>query len=210
MSNYATKKELEHATGVDTSDLAAKKDFIALKVEVDKLDIANMVNVSTSLNNLKTKVDDLDVSKLKTNPVYLKKLSDVMANKVVENTKFNTLETKVNNLDKKIPDATTLIHIYHSRTGKQNLQNKTGNTRYKWFSDSNYFEYKISKVENEIPDTISLVTTTVLDTKIGEAENKIPAENIAARLKQADLVRKNDFDNKLIQFNSKITSNKTK
>ena len=25
MSNYATKKELDHATGVDTSDLAAKK-----------------------------------------------------------------------------------------------------------------------------------------------------------------------------------------
>ena len=27
-------KELEYATGVDTSDLAAKKDFIALKAEV--------------------------------------------------------------------------------------------------------------------------------------------------------------------------------
>ena len=26
-SNYATKKELHHATGVDTSDLAAKKMF---------------------------------------------------------------------------------------------------------------------------------------------------------------------------------------
>ena len=25
LSNYATKKELEHATGVNTSDLAAKK-----------------------------------------------------------------------------------------------------------------------------------------------------------------------------------------
>ena len=27
LSNYATKKELDHATGVDTSDLAAKKDL---------------------------------------------------------------------------------------------------------------------------------------------------------------------------------------
>ena len=26
LSNYATKKELDHATGIDTSDLAAKKD----------------------------------------------------------------------------------------------------------------------------------------------------------------------------------------
>ena len=31
LSNYATKKELEHATGVDISDLAAKKDFISFK-----------------------------------------------------------------------------------------------------------------------------------------------------------------------------------
>ena len=29
--NYATKNELRHATSVDTFDLAAKKDFIALK-----------------------------------------------------------------------------------------------------------------------------------------------------------------------------------
>ena len=39
LSNFATKKELEHATGVDTSDLAAKQDFVALKAKVDKLDI---------------------------------------------------------------------------------------------------------------------------------------------------------------------------
>ena len=34
LSSYATKKELEHPEGIDTSDLAAKKDFIALKVKV--------------------------------------------------------------------------------------------------------------------------------------------------------------------------------
>ena len=67
-SNYATKKELDHAAGVDTSDLAAKKDFIDLKAEVDRLDINKLVNVPAGLNNLKTKVDDLDVGKLKTVP----------------------------------------------------------------------------------------------------------------------------------------------
>ena len=66
MSNYSNKKALDHATDVDTSDLAAKKDFIALKAEVDKLDISKLVNVLTSLNNLKTKVDDTDVGKLMT------------------------------------------------------------------------------------------------------------------------------------------------
>ena len=53
LSNYATKKELDHATGTDTSDLAAEKGFIALKTKVDKLDITKLVNVPTSLNNLK-------------------------------------------------------------------------------------------------------------------------------------------------------------
>ena len=45
LSVYANKKELEHATGADISGLAAKKDFIALKVAVDKLDINKLVNV---------------------------------------------------------------------------------------------------------------------------------------------------------------------
>ena len=84
---------------------------------------------------------------------------------------------------------------------------------------------KITEVENKIPDTSSLVTTTILNTKINEVENTIPdhakyittqefinliAENFAARSKQANLVNKTDFDNKLTSFNRKITSNKTK
>ena len=111
LSNYITKKELDHATGVDTSGLAAKKGFIALKGVFDKRDINKLVNVPTSLNNFKTKVDDLDVGKLKTVPVDLLKLSDVIANKVVNNTKYNTLKTKVNNLEKIILDATIIIQI---------------------------------------------------------------------------------------------------
>ena len=51
LTNYATKKELEHATGADTIDLAAKKDFIGLKAEVENLHIAKLVNILTSLNN---------------------------------------------------------------------------------------------------------------------------------------------------------------
>ena len=74
MSNYATKKELNHATGVDTSDLAAKKDFITLKAEVEKIDITKLSNVPTSLNNLKTKVDDLDVGKLKNSSCRFEKI----------------------------------------------------------------------------------------------------------------------------------------
>ena len=161
MTNYATKKELEHATGIDTSDLAGEKDFIALKSKYDKLGINKPTNVPTSLNNLKTKVDDLDVGELKITPVYLKELSHVVDNKVVKNTEFSTLKTKVNNLEKKIPDATTLIHIDQYNTDKN----------------------KVSEVENKISDNSKYITTKEF--------NKLTAEHFKARLKQADLVKKN-------------------
>ena len=80
-----------------------------------------MVNVPTILNNLKTKVHDLDVDKLKTVPVYLKKLSDVVDNEVVKNKKLNTLKAKVNR--KKIPDASTLININQHNTNCRKLEN---------------------------------------------------------------------------------------
>ena len=48
LANCATKK-VDHATSVDTSDLAAKKGFNALRAQVDKLGINKLVNVSTSL-----------------------------------------------------------------------------------------------------------------------------------------------------------------
>ena len=111
MSNYATKNKSGHATGIDTYDLAAQKDFIDFKAEVDKLDVSKLVTVTTSVNNLKTKVDDLDVGKFKVVPVDLRRSSDVVDNEAVKNTKCSTLKTKVNNLEKRIPDATTLIHI---------------------------------------------------------------------------------------------------
>ena len=60
------KKKKKGASGVDTSNLAVKRDFIALKAEIDKLDITKLVNIPTALNNLKTKIDDLDFHKLKT------------------------------------------------------------------------------------------------------------------------------------------------
>ena len=88
-----------------------------------------------------------------------------------------------------------------------------------------FLNTRISKDKNKIPDTGSLLTTNVLNTKISDVENKISvnskcitiqefnklkSENLAARLKQADLVNKTDFDNKLTSFNKRITSNKAK
>ena len=40
--------------------------------------------------------------------------------------------------------------------------------------------------------------------------NNLKLQNFASRLKQANLVNKTDFDDKLTSFNKRITSNKTK
>ena len=45
LSNYTTKTKLDHATGLDTSDLAVKNKFIALKSKADKLHITKLVNI---------------------------------------------------------------------------------------------------------------------------------------------------------------------
>ena len=110
--------KLGYATGVHTSNLAAKSEFIALKVEVDKSDIRELVKVPTGLNNLKANVDDLDAGRLKTVLNDLKKLSEMVDKEVVKNTKFNTLNTKVIKFEKKIPDVSTLIQTNQYNTDK--------------------------------------------------------------------------------------------
>ena len=49
-----------------------------MKAEVERLDINEFVSVSTGFKKLKTKIYDLNVDKLKTVSVDLKKLSDIV------------------------------------------------------------------------------------------------------------------------------------
>ena len=132
-----------------------QKDFVAPKDEVVKLDVNKLVNVPTSLNNLKIKVDDSHVGKLKTVCVDLKKISDAVDKQVTKNTKFNTLKRKVNKLDKEIPDPTILYHINQYNTDKQSM------------------EKKIVDVDKKIPAVSGLVTKTVFNRNISEVQNKI-------------------------------------
>ena len=182
------------------------------------------------MDNSRTKVDVLDVDKLKT--VGLEKLRDVVDNEVVKSTKFNTLNTTVDSLENNTPNGTSLIHINPYNKEKQNLEKKQLEIVIKKIPDTNglvtttVLHPKISEVENKIPNTSSLGSTTVLNTKISEVENKIPdnseyittqefnkltAVNFATRLKQVDLVKKETgFDNKLTTFNKRISLKKAK
>ena len=107
---------MNNAAGADTSNLATESDFVVLKAEIDKLNI--LVNVWTGLNDLKTKVSDLDVSKLKTIPIELKNVSDTVNKEVFKSTKLSKLNIKVNSLQNKIHDAAILIDRNLSNTDK--------------------------------------------------------------------------------------------
>ena len=85
----------------------------------------------------------------------------------------------------------------------------------------------LTTVENKIPDVSSLVKKANYNTKVTEIENKLDNHNhdkyiatsefnklaadvFNARLVQANLITKTDFDAKLLTLNRKITQNKTK
>ena len=68
LSNYATKTDLKNVTLVDVCSFASKINLASLKTEVDKI----------------------DADKLKTVPVNLAKLSNVVKNDVVKKTEYNS------------------------------------------------------------------------------------------------------------------------
>ena len=66
------------------------------------------------------------------------------------------------------------------------------------------YNTKVSEIEKKINDhdRDKYITTP--------ESNKLTTEKFKARLKQADLVTKRDYDNKLQSLSKRITSNKTK
>ena len=77
LTNYAKKEDIKNITHVDTSGFTLK----------------------TNLANLKTKVDKLDIDKLRALPNDVSKLSNVVTNEVVKKNTCDKLVAKVNNID---------------------------------------------------------------------------------------------------------------
>ena len=121
LSNYATKADLKNATGIDTSKLAAKSDLASLKVEVDTA----------------------DVDKLKTVPIDLSKLSDIVKNEVAKKTVYDKLVAKVHNID------------------TSGFVLKT-----KYDTDKSDLETKIRDEDKKIPDTGGLVEKQIIMLKL--------------------------------------------
>ena len=160
LSNYATKDDVKNITHVDVSSYATKTNLVALKTEVDKI----------------------DVDKLKTVPDDLTKLSNVVKNEVVKKTDFsadtyitrtkfstdtNALDDKIDKVEKKIPDISSLKTKRNVTTLVNNLNNRIDNL-------------KINDYAKKTSLTNSMLTST-FNTKSTELESKIKDADIIAK-----------------------------
>ena len=165
LSNYATKKDINDITHVDVSGFASKTNLAALKTEVDKI----------------------DADKLKTVPVDLAKLSNVVNNDAVKKTDYNT---KVTSIESQIARLTkNTVDNLADITKLKAVDASNFVTKTKFTADTNTLENKIDDVQKK-PDVSGLATksslTTYLQTatfnsKVTEVENKIKANDTLAK-----------------------------
>ena len=230
------QKKINDITHVDTSNFALKTNLAILKTKVDKLDIDKLPTVPVDLNKLSNVVKN-DVVKKTVYDKVAAKVNNINTSDFVLKTNFNTkitgLENKIRNtnglvkktdyntkiteIENKIPDIsglatkTALTTIENKIPSIINLATKTA----------------LTKVENKIPSITGLVKKTDNNTKITDIGNVLNNHNhdkyvatsqfntlaanvFNARLAQANLITKTDFDAKLSSLNRKITANKTK
>ena len=122
LANYAKKDDVKNITHIDVSSFASKTNLAALKTEIDKT----------------------DVDKLKTAPVDLAKLTNVVENDLVKKTDYNT---KVTSIESQIAGVT-----------KNTLDNLGDITKLKAVDTSNFvlktkLASDVTTLENKI-DTV--------------------------------------------------------
>ena len=178
-----------------------------------------MLLKKTVYDKLVAKVDNIDTNNfvLKTNfNTKFTGLEDQIPNTsgLVKKTDYNT---KITETENKIPDISGLA----TKTALTAVENKIPSI------SSLATKTALTTVENKIPSISGLVKKTIYNTKITDIENKLNNHNhdkyidtskfntlaanvFNARLAQANLITKTDFDAKLSSLNRKITANKTK
>ena len=125
LTNYATKTDLKNITHVDVSSFASKTTLAALKTEVDKI----------------------DVDKLKTTPIDLAKLSNVVKNDVVKKTDHNTKVTSIEGQAAGITKNT--VDNLADITKLKAVDTSNFVTRTKFSADTNALDDKIDCVEKK-------------------------------------------------------------
>ena len=125
LTNYATKTDLKSITHVDVSSFASKTNLAALKTEIDQI----------------------DADKLKTTPIDLDRLSNLVKNDFVKKTDYNA---KVTNIESQIAGVTknTLDNLAHI-TKLKAIDTNSFVTRTKFLGDTNTLDDKIDGIEKK-------------------------------------------------------------
>ena len=105
MINYATKKDINDITHIDTPNFALKTNLANLKTEVDKLDIEKLVPIPNDLSKLSNVVKN-DIVKKTVYDKLVAKVNNIGTSNFVLKTNFNT---KFTGLENKIPNTSGLL-----------------------------------------------------------------------------------------------------
>ena len=166
LTNYATKTDLKNITHTDVSSFASKTNLSALKTKVDKIDVDKLKTVPNDLAKL---------SNIKNEVV---KKTDFSADDNVKKTKFsgdiNSLDDKIDKIEKKIPDVSSLETKTNVTTLVKNLDNRIDGLKIKEYAKkttlSNFmltsdFNTKSTELENKIKDAVTEANTVKSDLK---------------------------------------------
>ena len=142
----------------------------------------------TNLAALKTEVDKIDADKLKTVPVDLAKLSNVVNNDVVKKTDYNS---KVTSIESQIVGVTknTLDNL-GDITKLKAVDTRNFVLKTKLASDVTTLENKIDTVDKKIPDISGLATKTSLTSYLQTATFNSKVTEVENKIKSADIIPK--------------------
>ena len=159
------KYDLKNITHTDVSSFASKTNLSALKTKVDKIDIDKLKTVPDDLAKLSTVVKNEVVKK-----------TDFSANDYVKKTKFssdiNSLNDKIEKVEKKISDVSSLETKTNVTVLVKNLDNRIDGLKIKDYAKktslSGYmltsdFNTKSTELQNKIKDPVTKANTVKSD-----------------------------------------------
>ena len=125
LTNYATKTDFKNITHVDVSSFASKTNLAALKTEIYQI----------------------DADKLKTTPIDLDRLSNLVKNDAVKKTDYNT---KVTSIEAQIARLTkNTVDNLADTTKLKAIDTNSFVTRTKFSADTNALDDQIDGVEKK-------------------------------------------------------------
>ena len=166
LTNYATKADLKNITHVDASSFASKTNLVALKTEVDKI----------------------DVDKLKTTPTDLAKLTNVVKNDIVKKTDYNAKVTSIESQIAGVTKNTTDNLNDITKLKAVNTSNFVLKTKFS--ADINTLDDKIDCLEKKIPDISGLATKTSLNSYLQTSTFNSKVTEVESKIKDADIIAK--------------------